>query len=94
MTTDLPLTERPGHTCQCGHDAHELPTLDARTIPHALRHAAILGAVAGLRPGQAMGLIAPHNPLPLLDQIRDAHGDAVEISYLSEDPWTLKLARV
>lgn len=89
--TELPITET--HSCGCNHAEDDLPTLDARSIPHALRHAAILGAVASLRPGSSMGLVAPHNPLPLLDQIRAAHGDAIEISYLSEDPWTLRFTR-
>ncbi|MDN5572185.1 MAG: DUF2249 domain-containing protein [Propionibacteriaceae bacterium] len=91
--SDLPLVERPA--CGCGHHDDELPLLDARIIPHAIRHAAILGAVASLTPGRAMGLIAPHDPLPLLAQIRDAHGDDIEISYLDRGPesWTLKFAR-
>ncbi|AEX39036.1 Hypothetical protein CpCAPJ4_00564 [Corynebacterium pseudotuberculosis] len=41
-----------------------------------------------------MGFIAPHNPVPLLQQIGDKYGDGVEVSYLSEDPWTLKFTRV
>lgn len=91
--TQLPIAEQK-HTCNCGHDHDELPTLDARAIPHALRHATILGAVASLGTGSSMALIAPHNPLPLLGQINDAHGDSIEVSYLSEDPWTLKFTRV
>ena len=91
--TDLPVGEKP--TCTCGHHDEELPVLDARAIPHAIRHAAILGAVASLTPGKALALVAPHNPLPLLAQIREVHGDAIEVSYLEEGPeaWTLKLAR-
>ena len=91
--TDLPVVEKP--TCTCGHHDEELPVLDARAIPHAIRHAAILGAVASLTPGKALALVAPHNPLPLLAQIREAHGDPIEVSYLQEGPeaWTLKLAR-
>lgn len=91
--TDLPVVEKP--TCTCGHHDEELPVLDARAIPHAIRHASILGAVASLTPGKALALVAPHNPLPLLAQIREVHGDAIEVSYLQEGPeaWTLKLAR-
>lgn len=91
--TDLPVVEKP--TCTCGHHDEDLPVLDARAIPHAIRHAAILGAVASLTPGKALALVAPHNPLPLLAQVREAHGDAIEVSYLQEGPeaWTLKLAR-
>ncbi len=66
--SDLPLVERP--TCGCGHHDEELPVLDARAIPHAIRHAAILGSLASLTPGRAMALVAPHDPLPLLAQIK------------------------
>ena len=46
MTPDLPLVEKD-HACACGeHDAAH-PELDARLIPHALRHGAILGALSG-----------------------------------------------
>ena len=43
-----------------------------------------------------MVLVAPHNPLPLLKQLNDREGDAIEVSYLQEGPdaWRLKLARV
>ena len=82
--TDLPVVEKP--TCTCGHHDEELPVLDARAIPHAIRHAAILGAVASLSPGKALALVAPHNPLPLLAQIRDAHGDAIAVEYLDRAP--------
>ncbi|MFP5416887.1 MAG: DUF2249 domain-containing protein [Actinomycetes bacterium] len=92
--SDLPVVERP--TCTCGHHDEELPSLDARQIPHALRHASILGALASLKPGKGMVLVAPHDPLPLLAQIHDAHGDSIEVSYLERGPeaWRLKLARV
>ncbi len=89
----ISVTEKQG--CGCGHHDEELPVLDARQIPHAVRHGAILGALGQLRAGQAMVLVAPHNPLPLLDQIAASYGPAVEVSYLKEGPdaWELKLAR-
>ena len=92
--SDLPLVERP--TCGCGHHDEDLPVLDARTIPHAIRHAAILGSLASLTPGRAMALIAPHDPLPLLAQIREAYGDGIEIGYRERGPeaWTLTFTRV
>ncbi len=92
--TDLPLVERP--TCGCGHHDEALPELDARAIPHAVRHAAVLGAVASLTPGAALVLVAPHDPKPLLAQIAAAHGDAIDVSYVERGPvaWRLKLARV
>lgn len=93
--TTLPVTEVTG-SCGCGgHDA-DLPVLDARAIPHAIRHASIFGAIGGLAPGQALVLVAPHNPLPLLAQLADREGDAVAVSYLVEGPddWHLKMTRV
>ncbi len=90
----IPVTERSS-TCNCGHEDEALPELDARVIPHAIRHASIIGALDSLRPGQAMALIAPHDPKPLLAQIADRYGDGVEVSYLVQGPeqWKLKLAR-
>lgn len=89
----MTLTETGG--CTCGHD-HDVPELDARTIPHAIRHGAILGALSQVRPGAAMVLVAPHDPLPLLAQIEQLEGDAVRRSYLQEGPdaWKILLERV
>ncbi len=93
--TDLPIAEK-AHSCGCGGHDESLPVLDARAIPHAIRHAAILGALDSLRPGSAMALVAPHDPKPLLAQIDAAYGDGVEITYLDRGPeaWTLRFARV
>ena len=82
--SDLPLVERP--TCGCGHHDEDLPVLDARTIPHAIRHAAILGSLASLTPGRAMALIAPHDPLPLLEQLRARYGESIAIEYVERAP--------
>ena len=82
--------------CACGEHDEAVPELDARTIPHAIRHAAIFGALDSVRPGHAMVLVAPHDPLPLLAQIREAYGDAIEIGYRERGPeaWTLTFTRV
>ena len=95
MTQEIPVTQAKQGGCGCGCSHNETPVLDARSLAPAIRHGAILGAVASLAPGAAVVLIAPHDPLPLLAQIREAHGDAIEVSYLQEGPeaWTLKLAR-
>lgn len=89
-TTDIPVTEAR-HSCACGHENEALPELDARAVPHAIRHGAILGALASLQPGGAMVLIAPHDPLPLLGQIRDLYGDAIEVDYLDRAPRAVRL---
>lgn len=95
LVTELNLTQRSS-SCGCGGHDDALPELDARAIPHAIRHAAIHGAVDSLQPGAALILVAPHDPKPLLAQIADRHGDNIAVSYVVEGPeaWKLKLARV
>ncbi len=90
----LPIQE--AHTCTCGNHDDALPELDARTIPHAIRHGAILGALDQVPTGSAMVLVAPHDPKPLLAQIGQIFGSHVAISYLVSGPeeWKLKLAKV
>lgn len=92
--TNIPLT--PKDDCGCGEHAPALPELDARLIPHEIRHAAILGVVGSLTPGRALALVAPHDPKPLLAEIRERHGEDIAVSYLVSGPdaWKLKLARV
>ncbi|XVX19042.1 DUF2249 domain-containing protein [Actinomycetota bacterium] len=90
----LPIQEKSSG-CACGCADESLPELDARAIPHAVRHGAIFGALAQVRPGAAMVLVAPHDPKPLLAQLAEREGDNVEVTYLQEGPeaWRLKLAR-
>ena len=95
--TQLPVTEvahSHADACACGAD-DSLPELDARVIPHAIRHAAIFGALGAVKPGGAMVLVAPHDPKPLLAQIAQREGDAIGVSYLEEGPeaWRLKFTR-
>jgi uncharacterized protein (DUF2249 family) len=54
---------------------------DARGIAKRFRHAAIFGALDALRPGETMRFVNDHDPLPLLDQLRQRYGDAVTIEY-------------
>lgn len=85
-----------GHQCACGgHDEAGLPELDARTIPHAIRHATIFGALDGLRPGAGLLLTADHDPLPLLAQLeqRAPGGYTVDYRQAGPDVWQLELAR-
>lgn len=96
---DLTLTEIDSHAdggCACGEHDEQLPELDARVIPHAIRHGAIFGALGAVKPGKGMALVAPHDPLPLLAQLAAREGDAVEVSYLQRGPeaWRLRLHRV
>lgn len=94
MTTELPITEART-SCRCGEDHGGEPVLDARSIPHAIRHAAVLGAMDSIKPGRAMELIAHHDPLPLLAQIQKRYDDGFEVSYLERGPgqWRLRFER-
>ncbi len=86
MTTEIPVTQAKQGGCQCGCSHDELPELDARTLPPAIRHGSILGALESLQPGASMVLIAPHDPLPLLAQVAERFGDAIEYGYGDRQP--------
>ena len=88
---EIPLAET--HRCSCGETDTGLPELDVRTIPHAIRHGAVIGAFAQLQPGASMVLIAPHNPLPLLSQLEQIGSVGVEYLVEGPDEWHLKLTK-
>jgi len=73
-------------SCACGEHDEAIPELDVQAIPHAVRHAAIFGAIESLRPGFALVLSATHDPIPLLEQLRAKHGDTYRTRYLDEGP--------
>ncbi|MGW5970926.1 DUF2249 domain-containing protein [Streptomyces sp. NPDC055186] len=88
--------EKPGGACGCGgHDEADVPELDARAVPHALRHATVFGALDAVPAGRAMVLIAPHDPLPLLGQLERRDPGAFAVEYLERGPeaWRLLLTR-
>ena len=101
MTQDITIGSRStpagsGGGCGCGGvDAQADPELDATAIPHALRHAAIFGALDSVPVGSAMVLVAPHDPLPLLAQTEARYGGSVAVEYLTRGPqtWRLRLSR-
>lgn len=85
-----------GGECTCGHqDSSELPELDARTVPHAIRHATIFGALDSVGIGEGMVLVAPHDPLPLLNQLEGRAPGRFSIDYLERGPevWRLQFLR-
>ena len=85
-----------GHACGCGEvDGPGYPELDARAVPHAIRHATIFGALDAVRPGGGLVLVAPHDPLPLLAQVEQRAPGAFEVTYLERGPeaWRLQLVR-
>jgi uncharacterized protein (DUF2249 family) len=57
---------------------------DARGIAKRFRHAAIFGALDSLTAGERMRFVNDHNPLPLLQQMQDRYGEAVEVQYLDQ----------
>ena len=87
--------EAGSHSCNCGEkDSAGYPELDARAVPHAIRHATIFGALDAVRPGGGMILVAPHDPLPLLAQIEQRSPGAFDVSYVERGPEAWRLAFV
>jgi uncharacterized protein (DUF2249 family) len=86
-----------GGGCRCGHQDSEtdLPELDARVIPHAIRHGVIFGALDSLATGAGMVLVAPHDPLPLLAQLEQRSPGQFSIDYLERGPesWRVRFLR-
>lgn len=93
MTTDIPVQDVSG--CACGEHDVQVPELDVRSIPHAIRHATVFGALSAIKVGGALDLVAPHDPKPLLAQVADREGGAIDVEYLVSGPeaWTLRLTR-
>nr|WP_274637858.1 DUF2249 domain-containing protein [Microbacterium bovistercoris] len=91
-----PTAQNPTAGCTCGEVDEDLPELDVQTIPHAIRHAAIFGAIDALRPGAAMIISATHNPIPLLSQLEARYGDAFNTAYLEQGPerWRIIIRNV
>jgi uncharacterized protein (DUF2249 family)/iron-sulfur cluster repair protein YtfE (RIC family) len=82
-----------GHSCGCGEaDGPGFPELDARSVPHAIRHATIFGALDSVAPGGGLVLVAPHDPLPLLAQIEQRWAGAFAVNYLERGPEAWRLA--
>ena len=59
---------------------------DARGVAKRFRHAAIFGALDALNNGETMRFVNDHDPLPLLDQLVQRYGEAVEITYRQREP--------
>jgi uncharacterized protein (DUF2249 family)/iron-sulfur cluster repair protein YtfE (RIC family) len=89
-----------GGECGCGHrdsntSAGVLPELDARAVPHAIRHATIFGALDSLGAGGGMVLVAPHDPLPLLAKLEERSPGLFSVDYLERGPeaWRIRFLR-
>jgi uncharacterized protein (DUF2249 family) len=59
---------------------------DARGVAKRFRHAAIFGALDSLTRGETMRFMNDHDPLPLLDQMRQRYGDKIAIQYVTREP--------
>ncbi|WP_114649020.1 DUF2249 domain-containing protein [Pseudothauera hydrothermalis] len=59
---------------------------DARGVAKRFRHAATFGALEALMDGETMRFVNDHDPVPLLDQIRQRYGDQVSIQYVAREP--------
>ncbi len=82
--------------CGCHEEADpSYPVLDARAVPHAIRHATVFGALEAIRAGRGLILVAPHDPLPLLAQLERRSPGAFSVSYLERGPeaWRLSVVR-
>lgn len=81
------------HTCGCHEHDDDAPVLDVRTIPHAIRHAAVFGAFDAIAPGGSLVLVAPHAPLPLLSQL--GQRASIDVEFLVDGPaeWHVKVTR-
>ena len=86
-----------GGECGCGEQdpVGVLPELDARAVPHAIRHATIFGALDSVGAGSGMVLVAPHDPLPLLMQLEQRSPGLFSIDYLERGPdaWRIRFVR-
>ncbi len=83
---DAAVDQSPTAGCTCGEADEELPELDVQTIPHAIRHASIFGAIDSLRAGSGLIVSATHDPVPLLTQLQARHGDRYTATYLDRGP--------
>lgn len=71
----------------CNHTTPEaIYPFDARGIAKRFRHAAIFGALDALHPGEIMRFVNDHDPIPLLHQMQERYGEAVEIQYQERAP--------
>lgn len=93
IQTTAPADAPAGHSCGCGGHDEADPVLDVRPIPHAIRHATVLGAFDAIAPGQSLVIIAPHLPRPLLAQLAERAPIDTEVLVDGPDAWTVRITR-
>ena len=94
VAAPVPATPAKG-SCGCGGHDDEIPVLDVRAVPHAIRHATVFGAFDAVPDGGSLLLVAPHDPLPLLRQLSARAGGSLAVDYEERGPeaWRLRLTR-
>ncbi|MGZ8750078.1 MAG: DUF2249 domain-containing protein, partial [Pseudonocardia sp.] len=77
------------------HPESTTPVLDVRDVPHAHRRETVFGAVDAMRPGGSLLLVAPHDPVPLLDLLAARRPCVLAVGYEQRGPesWVLRLTR-
>jgi uncharacterized protein (DUF2249 family) len=89
-------THDDGTACTCGEENSKRVVLDARLIPHAIRHATIFGALDSLETGASVDLIVGHKPLPLLAQLEQRNPEMFSTEFLIEGTpeWVVRFTRL
>ncbi|WP_232455081.1 DUF2249 domain-containing protein [Oceanisphaera avium] len=73
-------------TIETDSPEYDFYPFDARAISPRFRHAAIFGALEALQQGEAMRFVNDHDPIPLLGQMKQRYGDAVQVIYQQRAP--------
>ena len=58
---------------------------DARGVAKRFRHAAIFGALESLDDGDTMRFVNDHDPIPLIQQLRQRYGHQVAVNYVARE---------
>ncbi len=84
-----------GGGCGCGGHAVTTDVLDVRVIPHSVRRASVLAAIGAVQPQSSLLLLAPHDPVPVLDLVSATYPDEFGWTYDATGPetWAVLLTR-
>ncbi len=84
-----------GGGCGCGGHAATTDVLDVRVIPHSVRRATVLAAIGAVQPQASLLLLAPHDPVPVLEMVTATYPDEFAWTYDSTGPetWAVLLTR-
>lgn len=74
------------HDCSSPAVPGRTHLFDARGVARRFRHAAILGALGTLLPGEAMRFCNDHDPLPLLAELGEHFGERLQVVYHRRSP--------